>query len=104
MVKSNIPRILVLIGAILSIIQGIFTLAGVGSIYNNLLIKIIFGILAILLGILLLSTSGYVKSFLSFQIPMDGVPLLIAGIVEIVLSSYLGGVLVIIAAILLLIK
>ena len=101
--NEKLTNILVLIGGILGVIQGIGSIFDIASYYQNPAIRIIFGILGILLGLGLIVSSGYLQMELPFKIPLEGIPLLISGIVLIVFSAYIGGILIIIAAILLLV-
>jgi len=100
MAESDIKKILVLIGGILGLLQGISSIIGWGGFYSGV-VMIIMGIIAILLGLVVIVSSGFLKISLPFKIPFEKIPLLIVGIVFCVISSYLGGVLIIIAAILL---
>ena len=101
MENEELEKILVFIGGILGVIQGIGTIIGWGS-YYGVIFRIIFGILSIVLGLMIIVSSGYMKINLNLpvKIPFEKVPLLIVGIVFVVFSSYLGGILIIIAAIL----
>ncbi len=99
--EKDYPKILVLIGGILGIIQGI-TLIFSGNSWYGAIVGIIFGIVVIIGGLALIISSGYLKMTLPFNLnlPFEFVPLLVAGIVEAALGAWWGGVCVVIAAVL----
>ena len=70
-------------------------LADLGTTLGNIL----FGVIAIIIGLLILISSGVVKSKKT-NLGFNGVVLLILGILALALASELGGVLTIVAAIL----
>ncbi|UYP43806.1 hypothetical protein NEF87_000091 [Candidatus Lokiarchaeum ossiferum] len=100
MANNDLVKILAFIGGILGVVNGVMAFFGVLNPYSTLL-RILFGILSILLGLMVIVSSGYIKISLPFSIPFEKVPLLIVGIVFLVFGSWFAGVLIIIAAILL---
>ena len=98
--NDNIAKILVFIGGILSVIQGFFTIFGLGGWWSGFF-AILFGILGILVGLALIVSADYLKINLPFKIPFEKIPLLIIGILILIFGSYIGGILLIIAAVLL---
>jgi len=111
---SGIAKILAIIGGILSIYGGVMKIigkAGLTSFINLAFLadlgatlgNILFGIIAIVIGLLILISSGVVKSKKT-NLGFNGVVLLILGILALVLASELGGILTIVAAILMFLK
>ena len=101
--NSEIAKILVFIGGILGFLQGITTIIG-WTYTSNLLYRIVAGILAIFLGLALIVSSDYIKFEFPVKIPFEKLILLIVGIVFLILGSQLGGILIIIAAVLLFVE
>lgn len=110
MAKSTIQRvgeILVLIGAIVSLIFGIFMLIpGIGwsaiPIFWSYGLELIFGIVVIILSLITLATSGFIK--FPWKLEKNWIMLLILGILLLIFGGDIGAILVIIGAILLIFK
>lgn len=100
MANEDLTKILAFIGGILGVVHGFLAFFEVLNPYPTL-VRILFGVLSILLGLMVIASSGYIKVTLPFSIPFEKVPLLIVGIVFLVFGSWLAGVLIIIAAVLL---
>ena len=106
---KQIAKILAIIGGILSIFEGVMMILGKSGISRLLdlsflsflagLTGIVMGIIAIVIGLLILISSGVVGSKKA-KLGFNGVVLLILGILAILLASELGGLLTIIAAVL----
>ena len=105
---KKIGDLLVLLGALIGLIQGILLLIpGLGftfgfvNILGGFLDAIIIGILAILFSLIALVNSGFLKiSALDFGKTNKFLVVLIVGILMVLFASDLGGLLVIIGAIL----
>ena len=103
---QQIGEILVLIGAIVALIQGILMIVGWGwsliPIFWSIGFGIIFGIITIIVALITLATSGVIPFPLKLE--KNWIMLLILGIVLIIFGGDVGGILVILGAILLLIN
>ena len=116
MAKSDLRKwseILVLIGAIIALIEGILTILGIGFFsfwsigpyISHLLtgiFNLVFGIIIIIFALITLATSGVIKFPLAFE--KNWIMLLILSIILIVFGANLGGGIALIGAILLLIE
>ncbi len=103
---SKIGDILVLIGGIIGILEGILTIMG-GSVFNVLgdllgaLGGLVLGILGIVFSLIALVNSGFLKiPALDFGKTNKFLIVLIMGVLMVVFASTLGGILVIVGAIL----
>ena len=100
---KKIGDILVLIGALVGLLQGVLLILGMGIGIINLgfLDPLIMGILGILFSLIALVNSGFLKiSALDFGKTNKFIVVLIIGVLMFVFASDLGGILVIIGAIL----
>jgi len=105
---KKIGDILVLIGAIIGIIQGIWLILGNAAFGTNILLGflgatmgVVIGILGILFSLIALVNSGFIKiSALDFGKKNKFLVVLIIGILMILFASDFGGILVLIGAIL----
>lgn len=105
---AKVGELLVLIGAILSLIFGILILLNyqifmidifnLGSLIADFLIRLVVGIVLIILSLVTLATSGVIK--FPYKLEKNWIMLLILGIVLLVLGGSIGAILVIIGAIL----
>ncbi len=115
MAKSELRKwseILVLIGAIIALVEGILMIFGFQfgfwSIYGYLgsflgaLIDIVFGIIVIIFALITLATSGVIKFPLAFE--KNWIMLLILSIILMIFGANWGGFIVLIGAILLLVN
>lgn len=101
---KEIAKWLVVIGGLLGLLEGILTIIGM-TIFGGfgLLDPLISGIIAIILSLIALATSGVVD-IKALKFDFNWVVLIILGVLMYVFASGLGGILVIIGAILMLIK
>jgi hypothetical protein len=102
---KKIGDLLVLIGALVGLIQGILMIIGAPfgfvNVLSGFLDPLIIGILAILFSLIALVNSGFLKiSALDFGKTNKFIVVLIIGILMILFTSDLGGILVILGAIL----
>ena len=102
---KQIGDLLVLIGALIGLIQGILIIIGMGFTFFNplggFLDALVVGILAILFSLIALVNSGFLKiSALDFGKTNKFIVVLIIGILMVLFASDIGGILVIIGAIL----
>ena len=105
---KKIGDILVLIGAIVGIVQGIWLILGNDAFGTNILLGVlgaamgvVIGILGILFSVIALVNSGFIKiSALNFGKKNKFLVVLIIGILMVLFASDFGGILVIIGAIL----
>lgn len=110
---SGIAKILAIIGGILSIFEGVMKIlgkSGIGKVLDLSFLSflaglegIVLGIIAIIIGLLILISSGVVSSKKT-SLGFNGVVLLILGILAFLFASELGGVLTIVAAVLMFLK
>ena len=103
---KEISKWLVVIGGILGLLQGILTILGMGfglGISIFVLDGLIMGIIAIILSLIALATSGVVD-IPALKFDFNWIVLLILGILMFIFASDLGGILVIVGAILMLVK
>ncbi len=106
--NEGLARILAIIGGIIIVVEGVLGMLNksVAKVVNlaflDALSAIIFGIIAIVIGLLVLISTGVFKSKKA-SIGFNGVVILVLGILGIIFASTIGGVLVIIAGILMLI-
>jgi hypothetical protein len=113
MASTGLAKLLAIIGGIVILAEGVLGLLGALDIFTlgfgipghggldllgGTLSAIISAIIAIVIGIAVLIATGVVKGS---SVRFNGVTLLILGILGILFASWIGGVLVIIAAILL---
>ena len=105
---KKIGDLLVLIGAIIGIIQGIWLILGNAAFGSNILLGVlgeamvvIIGILGILFSLIALVNSGFLKiSALDFGKKNKFLVVLIIGVLMIMFASDFGGILVLVGAIL----
>ena len=105
---KKIGDILVLLGAIVGIIQGIWLMLGNVAFGTNILLEflgaamgVVIGILGILFSVIALVNSGFLKiSALDFGKKNKFLVVLIVGVLMVLFASDFGGILVIIGAIL----
>jgi len=102
---KKIGDLLVLLGALIGLIQGILMILGTPfgfvTVLGGLLDGLIMGILAILFSLIALVNSGFLKiKALDFGKTNKFIVVLIIGILMVLFASDLGGILVIIGAIL----
>jgi hypothetical protein len=105
---ANVGEVLVLIGAIVSLIFGVLMfIPGWGWLGFNPLgflfgyaLNIIFGIITIILSLITLATAGAIK--FKWKLEKNWAMYLLLGILLLIFGGYFGAVLVIIGAILLL--
>ncbi|MFW9879860.1 MAG: hypothetical protein ACFFG0_42850 [Candidatus Thorarchaeota archaeon] len=98
---ERIAQILAILGGIVALIEAIMSLAGGRGIVEydlGLVNRVIAAIIAIVLAIIVLLSALKPDN----PIPFNGILLIILGIVMIIFSSLIGGILVLIAGILLL--
>nr|MDO8111740.1 hypothetical protein [Candidatus Sigynarchaeota archaeon] len=99
--KSETVDALLNIGSIIAIILGIIGAIG-GSRWwgwgGGVVWDIIWGIVAILLGLGMLGTTGLLKDWKFLKFPKEFVPMLIIGLIILVPTSNWGGLLIVIAA------
>ena len=106
--NDGLARILAIIGGVIIVVEGVLGMLNksVAKVVNlaflDALGAIIFGIIAIVIGLLVLISTGVFKSKKG-KIGFNGVIILVLGILGILFASTIGGVLVIIAGILMLI-
>ncbi len=110
---SGIAKILAIIGGILSIFEGVMKIlgkSGIGKVLDLSFLSflaglegIVLGIIAIVIGLLILISSGVVSSKRT-SLGFNGVVLLILGILAFLFASELGGILTIVAAVLMFLK
>lgn len=99
MAKTDLKNILALIAGILCIVQGVMSIiSGAGWILGG----VISGILAIILGIVILMISGFITDKLG--IPYNLITCLIFCILCFIFGSWWGGICLIIALILFILK
>ena len=94
--NKGLIKLLTILGGILAIINGILSLLGLGISYWGILGNIVDGIIWIVLGIIVFFT-GYKPGKI---LPLNGVVLLVLAIILLVFGELIGGILLIIAAIL----
>ena len=112
--NSGIAKILAIIGGVLVVIDGVLSLLGQilsafslpfdvpgGGGFLGTLGPVVNAIIVIVIGLLILVTTGTVKSSKS-NVKFNGITVLILGILALVFGGWLGPILVIIAGILLL--
>ena len=105
--KNSLTDILVLLGAIIALIFGILDVLGIGSLGLGLWtiggylpgMGLIIGLLLIVFALITLATSDVIKFPWKFK--KNGTVLLVLGIILLLLGGGIGGILVIIGAILL---
>ena len=102
---KQIGDLLVLIGALIGLLQGILLILNMGVMFFNplggFLGGLVLGILAIIFSLIALVNSGFLKiSALDFGKTNKFIVVLIIGILMILFASDIGGILVIIGAIL----
>ena len=102
---KKIGDLLVLLGALVGLIQGILLIMGTAFAFVNVLAgfldPLVLGILAILFSLIALVNSGFLKiSALDFGKTNKFIVVLLMGILMILFASDLGGILVILGAIL----
>ena len=106
--NEGLARILAIIGGIVIVVEAIwgFLNGHVAKVIDipflNTLAAIVSTIIAVVIGLLVLISTGVLRSK-STKIGFNGVIILVLGILGIILASTIGGVLVIIAGILMLI-
>lgn len=105
---KEISKWLIVIGGIVGLLLGILTAAGLGwSLINlgllGILGPLIYGILQIVVSLIVLATSGVIN-IPALKFDKNWIIYLILGIVMLIVSLELPGVLVIIGAFLLLVK
>ena len=105
---KEISKWLVIIGGIVGLIEGVLTILGGGIAFVGLGgfftgMGVIFGAIAIVLSLVALATSGVVD-IKALKMENNWIILLILGILIFIFGSNIGGVLVLVGAILLLIK
>ena len=102
---KEIAKWLVVIGGILGLLEGILTILGFGIFGGGifLLDGLIMGIIAIVLALIALATSGIVD-IKALKFEFNWIVLIILGILMYIFGSGLGGILIIIGAILMLVK
>jgi hypothetical protein len=110
---KGIAKILAIIGGILSIYGGVMKILGKSGLTQFIdlsflsflagLTGIVLGIIAIVIGLLILISSGVVSSKKA-NLGFNGVVLLILGILALLFASELGGILTIVAAVLMFLK
>ena len=110
---KGIAKILAIIGGILSIYGGVMKILGKSGLTNFIdlaflasfawLTGIVMGIIAIIIGLLILISSGVLKSKKT-NLGFNGVVLLVLGILALLFASELGAILTIIAAVLMFLK
>lgn len=106
--NEGLARILAIIGGIVIVVEGVLGMLNrsVAKVVNlaflDALGAIIFGIIAIVIGLLVLISTGVLSSKKA-KVGFNGVVILVLGILGIIFASTIGGVLVIIAGILMLI-
>ena len=107
---KKIGDILVLIGALIGILEGILTMIGASVIsvlgdFLGALGPIVSGILGILFALIVLVNSGFIKiSALDFGKTNKFLIVLIMGVLMVVFASTIGGILAIVGAILWIVK
>ena len=105
--KNSLTDILVLLGAILALIFGILDVLGIGSLGLGLWsiggslpgLSVIIALLLIVFALITLATSNVIKFPWKFK--KNGTVLLVLGIILLLFGGGIGGILVIIGAILL---
>jgi hypothetical protein len=105
---KEISKWLVIIGGIVGLIEGILTILNIGfSVVGPGLylpgMELIIGAIAIVLSLIALATSGVVD-IKALKMEYNWIILLILGILIFIFGSNIGGVLVLVGAILLLLK
>ncbi len=106
--NDGLARILAIIGGIVIVVEAILGFLNghiakvIDIAFLNVLGAIISTIIAVVIGVLVLISTGVLKSK-SSKIGFNGVIILVLGILGILFASTIGGVLVIIAGILMLI-
>jgi hypothetical protein len=105
---KEISKWLVIIGGIVGLIEGVLTILGMGFAFVGLGgfipgMGLVFGAIAIVLSLVALATSGVVD-IKALKMENNWIILLILGILIFIFGSNLGGVLVLVGAILLLLK
>lgn len=105
---KEISKWLVILGGIVGLIEGILTILGWGIAFIGLGgifpgIGVVLGAIAIVLSLVALATSGVVD-IKALKMENNWIILLILGILIFIFGSNIGGVLVLIGAILLLLK
>ena len=93
------PKILAILGGLIALIEGIIKLTSLGKGKGDIAQPIVMGIIAIILAIIVL----YSVFKPDDPIPYNGVVILILGILIIIVGSLIGGIILIIAAVLLLV-
>ena len=103
--NEGLAKLLAIIGGIVIVVEGVLGLLGnsiakvVNLAFLDALSSIVFGIIAIVIGLLVLISTGVLGSKKA-KLGFNGVVILVLGILGIIFASTIGGVLVIIAAIL----
>lgn len=103
---KKIGNILILLGGLIGLIEGILLILGLGIIFLpslSLFSGIITGILAIIFALIALVNAGFVR-ISSLEFKNKWLVILIVGILLYIFGSQIGGILVIIGAILLVIE
>lgn len=109
--SKSLPKLLAIIGGLIVVVFAVLSMLGLVGIdldvsfwpsfvgYSiNVLVN---GVIALIVGILILISTGTIKSS-STKVKFNGVTILVLGILALVFGDNLGGILVIIAGILLL--
>ena len=101
---KEIAKWLVVIGGLLGLLEGILTIMGI-PIFGGFFIldNLFMGIIAIILSLIALATSGVID-IKALKFDFNWIVLIILGVLMYVFASGLGGILVIVGAILMLVK
>ncbi len=102
---KEISKWLVVIGGLLGLLEGILRILGYGIFGGGIFILdgLIMGVIAIVLALIALATSGIVN-IPALKFDYNWIVLIILGILMYIFGSGLGGILIILGAILMLIK
>ena len=110
---KGIAKILAIIGGIVCVIEGVYKVLGKSGLSKVVTLDflafldglggIVLGIIAIVIGLLILISSGVLKSKKT-NLGFNGVVLLVLGILALLFASELGAILTIIAAVLMFLK
>ncbi len=98
MARNDVVRILLILGAVVAIIEGIWALLHLGGSGEEFILNIAFAIGAIVIGIILLGSTGAIHTKHKISVG-HWLIMIILGIVLYVLGARYGGIIVIIAGI-----
>lgn len=100
--KASLTQLLTFIGGALMFINAILVFFGLFTFFpNSILMRVLGGIIGIVVSLAVILASHVVKlDFIPFEIPYNGIVILVLGIIGVFTCGYIGPWIVIIAGIL----